>query len=166
MIRSVVRGLRADAGATAVEFAFVAPVFILLIFMIIELGLMLATQSLLDSGTIYATRQVEIGNANASNVSGFKSLVCARAELLVVSCSSSSQIYEVAGNSFSVLPVATVSKAGVLSPSTFNSGARGSDVLVQVVYARPFLLGVIAAFGGASQMTLMSTAVVQNGPST
>jgi Flp pilus assembly pilin Flp len=42
---------RDERGAAAIEFAFVAPMFLLLLLVIAELGLTLATQSVLDGAT-------------------------------------------------------------------------------------------------------------------
>lgn len=51
-----------EAGATAMEFAFIAPIFIWLLFMTLEFGLMLFSRSMVESVTQKVSRQVLVGN--------------------------------------------------------------------------------------------------------
>lgn len=53
---------RCKRGATAVEFAFVFPLFLLIVLGLFELGLMAYTSVALESMVTYAGRQATIGN--------------------------------------------------------------------------------------------------------
>jgi Flp pilus assembly protein TadG len=56
-----------DSGATGVEFTIVAPPLLLLLLTIVDLGMMLTTQSLLDGAARDAARLIRTGQAqNAS----------------------------------------------------------------------------------------------------
>ena len=54
-------------GATAVEFGIIGPVFILMIIGIIELGLLMAAQTLLDNAAFSASRAGKTGYADAGS---------------------------------------------------------------------------------------------------
>ncbi|HRJ68545.1 MAG TPA: pilus assembly protein [Beijerinckiaceae bacterium] len=61
--RSFIRRFRRDErGATAIEFAFVAPVLIFLMFSIIELGFMLYLRSAVETATQIVARRAITGN--------------------------------------------------------------------------------------------------------
>ena len=156
--------LRANAGATALEFAILAPVFFLVTFFSIDLGLELATQLALDNAVAYAARQIEIGTIGSSSASSFTSDVCSKASALISSCTSNIQVYVTSGTSFSSLTPGTVNAMGKLSPTTFTPGVAGSDVLVQVAYTRSFLFGTMAQATGLTSATLLSTFVLRNEP--
>ncbi len=53
--------LRAQGGATAVEFAFIAPVLILLLFAIIEFSLIMLVNNLMESATANSSRLGKTG---------------------------------------------------------------------------------------------------------
>lgn len=74
---SLRRFLKHSHGATIIEFAFVAPVFFLLLFAIIEFGLVRFTQVAVEAAVAQASRAVSIGTADAGGdrVSAIRSLV-------------------------------------------------------------------------------------------
>lgn len=85
-------------GALAIEFAFVAPLFLLLLLVIVELGLTLTTQSLLDGATRDAARLIRTGQVQSqtSPISTFQTLLCNDMKpLMSVSKCDSSVIFEV-----------------------------------------------------------------------
>jgi Flp pilus assembly pilin Flp len=65
-------------GATAIEFALLLFPFLALILFIMEIGLQLFITSTLDNAIRKASRQIQIGAAHASDISGeeFKKSVC------------------------------------------------------------------------------------------
>ncbi len=64
----IFRHIAGDAkGALAIEFAFVAPLFLLLLLVIVELGLTLTTQSLLDGATRDAARLIRTGQVQSQS---------------------------------------------------------------------------------------------------
>jgi Flp pilus assembly protein TadG len=83
------RFLRASRGATAVEFAFVALPFLVLLFGIIELGGVFLASTTLELATDKAARQIRTGeftNGGGSTKDDFKTLVCQQMSWLQSSC--------------------------------------------------------------------------------
>jgi Flp pilus assembly protein TadG len=147
-------------GATAVEFAFIGPLFLLLVLASIEFGIQLMTQMDLDNATEAAARQVALGAATSN--SNFVTDVCSSVSVLIPNCSSSLQVHVTAGSTFAGLSAATV-QGGKLTPSSFTPGTYQSDVLVQVAYTRPYDIQWLAAMFGQTP-TVLSTVAVQNEP--
>lgn len=78
---SACRRASADAGgSTAVEFSILLFPFLALIFFIMEIGLQLFVTSALDNAVRGESRQIQIGAAHASDLTGeeFKSRICNR----------------------------------------------------------------------------------------
>jgi Flp pilus assembly protein TadG len=154
------RWRRDRRGATAVEFAFIGPLFILLVMCVIEFGIELMTQLELDNAVAAAARQVELGNAPQSST--FVSDVCSHASALLASCSASTlQVYVTAGSTFAGLTPAAVSSSGVLTPHTYNAGTSGQAVLVQVAYTRRYDIPWLSKAVGSSATLLSTFAVMQ-----
>jgi Flp pilus assembly protein TadG len=148
-------------GATAVEFAIIGPIFLLLVTACIEFGIQLMTQLALDNATQAAARQLEIGQVTAR--SDFVAQICSNASALLSNCSSQLQVNVASASSFASLTPATV-KNGALSPAAFSPGGSQADVLVQVAYTRPYDVQWLASLAGTTP-TLVSTVAVQNEPS-
>lgn len=78
MMRKIATLRENNEGVTAVEFAMVAPVLFLLIFGIIEFGLIFATQSALEGATSAAARTHKAlarRNSNGANANQIEALV-------------------------------------------------------------------------------------------
>ncbi|ABD89242.1 TadE/TadG family type IV pilus assembly protein [Rhodopseudomonas palustris] len=81
------RGFRRHRrGSAAVEFALVAPIFIALLFAIIEVALVFFAGQLLETGTQDAAR-VFLTQTNPALAEDFKKLVCNRVDMLL-SCAT------------------------------------------------------------------------------
>jgi len=81
---------RSQDGATAVEFAFIAFPFLLVLAAIFETALMFWTSQALDEAVSRSSRQLLTGEANtrftgnpAANTSAFRDEICAQARILV-----------------------------------------------------------------------------------
>ena len=76
---------RSDKGATAVEFALVAPVFFLLLGVLIETSLMMFTEYAIQSGVQEAARMVRTGEMQQGSVTAanFKNKICETAGIVV-----------------------------------------------------------------------------------
>ncbi len=150
-------------GSTVVEFALVAPVFLLCMFMILELGLDAFTQVSLDDAVRAASRQIQIGNIQAGGANAFAADVCQEFGNIAPNCESSLLINVESGTNFASLTPATLTSDGTLSSSGFAPGSPGSDVIVQVAYHRPYAFPLIPQIiSGQMSGTMMSTMVVQN----
>ena len=153
-MRMLRKFLRDEKGAVAVEMAFVGPPFILLLLTIIEMGLTLLTQSVLDGATRDAARMVRTGQIAAAGtvtqqVTLFQTTLCGNLSALLIQASCDSNvIFDVepfatfGGVSFTHTPPCTQNfnstGSGVACP--FNVGTGGQIIGVQVQYSRPFII--------------------------
>jgi Flp pilus assembly protein TadG len=148
MVRNLAKFLRRNAsrfraarvGATAVEFALIAPVFIGLLIAIFETTLFLFAQASLQSAAMQAGRLFMTGQAQNSNmtVSQFKSAVCPMIQslfncnsLIVVvqnyasfsgATTSAPQLYNAQGQAYAQ------------SNFAYSAGQPGDVMIVQLVY--------------------------------
>ena len=128
----VQRYLRAQDGATAVEFAFVAIPFLLLIFATIELGLVFLVSVTLDNAVVDAGRKVRTGEVQnaAGTAATFKTATCARMDWLGSKCASNLTIDVRTIGSFSASNAATKPQTACWDP-----GGPGSIVMVRAYYS-------------------------------
>jgi Flp pilus assembly protein TadG len=150
-----------EGGATAVEFALIGPLFLLLITGCIDFGLQYMTQLDLDNATELAARQVAIGAI--SSQSAFRTQVCTNASVLLSNCANALQVEVQSASTFAGLTPASVQGNGTLSASGFSGGTSGSSVLVQAAFTRPYDVAWLTAMFGSTP-TLLSTVAVQNEP--
>jgi Flp pilus assembly protein TadG len=155
--------LRHDGGAHAVEFAIVSPVFILLICMAVELGLILLTQSNINYATRDASRLIMTGQVQTgAGESVFTSKICGDVNVLIT-CSSL-QYNVQSGGAFSDLNGTVVANSsGNMTTTGFSPGGAGSDVLVQVGYAFPCIVPIACNYIGTNgKLLLVATVAFQN----
>src|SRR5215472_912250 len=74
-VAAVVRFMRHSRGNAMIQFALAGPVFLLLVFIILEDGIVLFTQSILDNATRDAARLILTGQATSA--SAFTNKLCA-----------------------------------------------------------------------------------------
>ncbi len=139
-------------GITLVEFALVGPLFVFLLLAVIELGLTMLTQFVLDGATRSAARMIRVGELQnqASPITAFQTALCTQLDLVVseASCggNSSTVLFEVQAfpNGFSSItfPACTenANQAGNGTPCPFSPGSAGQVVGVRVSYPRPYLV--------------------------
>src|SRR5690242_7164177 len=79
------RTRRSDAGSVSIEFGLVGTTFFFLVLAIIELGVTLFTQSMLDGAARDSARLVRTGQVQiaASPIGAFKAALCGRMSFLV-----------------------------------------------------------------------------------
>jgi Flp pilus assembly protein TadG len=84
------RFARADDGAAAIEFAFVAIPFLILVFAIIELGLTFLVSMSLENALTTVDRTIRTGTlqTNGGNAAAFHQAVCGEMPWLGDSCAS------------------------------------------------------------------------------
>ncbi|HUO94204.1 MAG TPA: TadE/TadG family type IV pilus assembly protein [Rhizomicrobium sp.] len=162
------RFVREGEGATAVEFALVAPAFIALLFAILQTALVFFAQQVLQTATLQAARQIMTGQAQSGNMSQsqFEQLVCANAGGLF-NCGG---LYA-AVQTFTTFP--NVTMYNPISNGKFNGsnmpyspGAPGDVEVVQVFYQWPVYPGplsfTLANAGNAN--VIVGTAAFRNEP--
>ena len=178
-------------GAIAVEFALIGPIFLLLLLVIIELGLTLTTQSLLDGATRDAARLIRTGQVQSQNspITTFQTLLCSdMAPLMSVAKCDSNVIFEVqtfsSFGSVSFTPCTlNNNQVGNGTQCNFTPGTGGQIVAVRATYTRSFIVPWVGACmsggscwtgprsaGGANPgtggITLTSTVIFRNEPFT
>ena len=119
---------RDQRGAAAVEAAIVVPGFLVMILMIVQIGLMLAAQTMLDNAARDAARLIALGQVQTGGgASAFASRLCSDISG-PVSCADL-QYNVVSGASFSGLQTAiTLDGNGNLPSPQFSPGGPGADV--------------------------------------
>jgi len=160
---------RAQSGATAVEFALVGPLFIFMICIAFDLGLLLFTQSVLNNAARDASRLIQTNQGGGS--SAFSTALCNDVTGLIP-CASL-QYYVQSAASFGAMSAGVLTDAGgnLKNAGTYSAGAPGSDVVVQVAYNRPTIVPwIIPYLNGADAKIskdfnlLVATIAFQNEP--
>jgi Flp pilus assembly protein TadG len=149
------RFARDDEGVAAVEFAVVGSIFLLVVCVMFELGLLLFTQSVLNDAVRDGARLIRLGQASTS--APFIAKVCAKAGPLVPSCTTSLKYKVQAATAFSLLSATTA-----LS-NQYNAGTAGQDVIVQIGYSRLTILPWTTTYLNGTNL-LVSTIAFQNDP--
>jgi Flp pilus assembly protein TadG len=154
--RNVRSGIaRDDSGATAIEFAMVAPVFFLVLGAIVETGLMLFTEYVLQSSVQEAARQVRTGQAQTAGMSEatFKTEVCDMASI-VLDCASDVTVYVRSEANFAALQAAIpsylavgASYGGAAGVTSYDCGAASEAVAIIATYDWDFVMPGMGAFG-------------------
>lgn len=167
--------LRNEKGATAVEFAIVAPVFIYVLGVVIETGLMLFVEYVMQSSVQEAARQIRTGQAHTSamNATAFKAEVCETAGI-VIDCASDVTVYVNSAASFSSLKTAVPSflnvgpsYGGPAGASSYACGASSQAVAVIATYDWDFVMPFMNLFGNVNsdqKRRLAGIATFQNEP--
>jgi Flp pilus assembly protein TadG len=157
-------------GSAVVEFALVAPMFLALLFAIIETALMFFASQVLETVTQDSARVIMTGQAqNASYTQAqFKSLVCTKVVALF-DCVNGITVDVQSYTQFSNVNVANPIDASknFTNPSNYNPGGPGDIVVVRVFYQWPIL---VTRFGydisnlAGGKRLLSATAAFQNEP--
>jgi Flp pilus assembly protein TadG len=118
----------AQEGASAVEFALIAPAFIAVLVAIFQVAVFLFAQQSLQNGAVEAGRQLMTGQAQNDTQSQFKSRICpAYLPSILFNCSRLTVVVQ-SYTSFSAASTACSSQA------SYNPGTPGEIVVVQLVY--------------------------------
>ncbi|MET3665417.1 TadE/TadG family type IV pilus assembly protein [Caulobacter sp. 1776] len=141
LARMAGRFVRAEQGATAVEFAIVAIPFLMLIFALLELGLVFLVSLTLESAVIDVGRTIRTGQVQTTGgtAASFKTAVCNKMNWLgATTCSGALQIDV---RTFSDFATSNTSATNNTVPTSmaWNPGAGGSIVLVRAYYTWPLI---------------------------
>lgn len=141
------RLLAARDGSAAVEFGMVALPFCLMMFAILELGLVFVTDSVLENAAIETGRLIRTGQASAQNMTAaqFKTSLCGRMSIFAPDCAARASVDVRVIPQFQVIPPDPMAggtfNAGAL---TYSNGNPGDIVLVRVWYRQPLLTTFLA----------------------
>lgn len=142
------RRRRRREGSTAVEFALVALPFFILLFGILEIGLLLLVDALAETAVSDAARQVRTGIAQeqAMKPEDIKARLCANMSVFAGDCPDRAFIDIRVVKDFSKKPEGDPMATGVFDPSvlTYEPGGPGDKVLVRVWYEQPIITPFIA----------------------
>jgi Flp pilus assembly protein TadG len=161
------RFARAQRGATAIEFAIIALPFLVLLFGIIELGMVFLVSTTLQNATDNAARQIRTGQfqtSGANTQNDFKALVCNSMSWLSTPCATKMSVDVQTFANFTDL-----SAKGQVNATTFNpnnlcwsTGQPGDIVLVRTYYQwdvfTPLLDASLVNMGAGSKKRLISAA--------
>lgn len=168
-------------GATAAEFALVAPFFFLFLLGIIDLSLTLFSQAIMDGAVRDAARLIRTGQVQlppgssaggaAAAAAAFTQQLCADTSgnggpgvgLGILNCAQFFYDVENFAN-FGAVTQPALDKNGNLQ-NIFTPGNPGDVVAVRVSYSRPFLIPEISMLLNPNgNLSMMSTVIFKNEP--
>jgi Flp pilus assembly protein TadG len=155
---------RNESGVTGLEFAMIGPIFLLLILAVLENGLTLWTQSVLDNAVRDAARLSLTGQSQNGGTS-FVTQLCNEVSGLM-RCANLKYRIQTGATFASMSTTINSSLTGFSTyPTAVTGGTAGQDVLVQVVYTRTYIVPWVGKIMSSSDQTqLLSTAAFQNEP--
>ena len=165
------RRRREREGVAAVEFAMVAIPFFLVIFSILELGIVFITNAMLETATMDTGRLVRTGQSQAQGFdkARFKSEFCSRMALFQDDCVKRATIDVRVISQFGVDDLKDPITDDAIDPAktTYDDGAPNSLVLVRVWYAyplvTPFLNRSVSRIGKGKVLLTAATAFRNEG---
>ena len=166
-IAALRRFARAQRGATAIEFAIIALPFMILLFGIIELGMVFLVSTTLQNATDNAARQTRTGQfqtSGANTKNDFKTLVCNNMTWLSAPCTSKLTIDVQTFTTFTTLSATGPTNAATFDPNTtcFSTGLPGDIVLVRAYYEwtifTPLLNASLVNMGSGTGKRLINAA--------
>jgi len=172
--RSISRFAGARDGATAIEFAIIATPFLMLMFGIIELGMVFLVSTTLQTATELASRKIRTGEFQTSGATAktdFLNLVCANMNWLQSDCASKLAVDVQVFPTFAALTAAPVNDPTTFNPNNTNYAVPQASqiVLVRAYYQwtifTPLLNAALVNEGAGSGKRLIgSTAAFQTEP--
>ncbi|HEY9163815.1 MAG TPA: TadE/TadG family type IV pilus assembly protein [Magnetovibrio sp.] len=161
---------RSDDGATAVEFALIAPVLAFMFIAILEVSMMFFASVNLDSAAIDAARRIRTGQAQSTGTpeADFVSALCSKLDSIITCGNVFYDARQV--NSYSAISPTVSYDPTTGEPVTygFSVGGSGDIVVVRAMYLWHFNTPSIGMFfetvAGSNNRLLASTVVFQNEP--
>lgn len=165
------RSKRRREGAAAVEFAMVAIPFFLMIFSILELGVVFVLDSVLETATMESGRLIRTGQAKDQNFDKekFKTQVCDKMVVFKSDCANRMTVDVRVIPKFSSPNVPDPIADNAMDPSktTYDGGQPGSLILVRVWYTHPLvtpLLSQAVSRVGPGKVLMTATTAFRNEP--
>jgi Flp pilus assembly protein TadG len=164
-----------DKGATAVEFAMVAPLFFTMLGVTLETGVMMFSEYVLQTSVQEAARIVRTGQAHDQKLSAatFKNKICDLAGL-IMDCNGKVTVHLSAQTNFATLSNLTPSylNVGLKSDGTgegeaFNCGQPSQSVALIATYDWDFVIPFLMKFyanHGEGTRRLAGFAMFKNEP--
>jgi Flp pilus assembly protein TadG len=155
---------RDRSGASAIEFALIAPILFFCLLSIIELGVIALVSSGLDNAVFSVARMIRTGRSDApADATTFENMVCTRLggnqtdchSRLVISVEKFARFTD--ANSFATTP----------PNGSFNKGVAGDIIVVKANYTWPMVSPLLAQgyqHDGPFEITISSRAAFKNEP--
>jgi Flp pilus assembly protein TadG len=169
-IAALRRFRRNRRGSAAVEFAMVAPMFIALLFAILESAMVFFASQVLETVTQDSARMIMTGQEQTAGQSKaqFKTAVCSKVNALF-DCANGITVDVTSASQFGTLSLTDPIDASCnyAPPNNYLPGGPGDTVVVRLFYQWPIFvtgLGFNLACGSGSKRVLTATAAFQNEP--
>jgi Flp pilus assembly protein TadG len=169
-IAALRRFRRNRRGSAAVEFAMVAPMFIALLFAILESAMVFFASQVLETVTQDSARMIMTGQEQTASQSQaqFKSVVCSKINALF-DCANGITVDVTSASQFGTISLTNPVDASCnySPPNHYLPGGPGDTVVVRVFYQWPIFvtgLGFNLSCGSGSKLVLTATAAFQNEP--
>lgn len=174
----------AEGGATAVEFAFVAPAVLLTLLFLLSVGYMLFMAQTLDFATQKSARQLRTGAVQAASLTQTQFRTKTICPLLPTMFNCDNVIVNLqavpygTNHPYEYYAFVNSDQSGLIVPTLSNAstsycpGQAGGYVYLQVLYPVNFFLSLLSSsaiattYGGKKVYLIMSTATVLNEPFT
>jgi Flp pilus assembly protein TadG len=156
-------------GSAAIEFAMVAPMFIALLFAIIETAMVFYASQVLETVTQDSARMIMTGQAQnaAYTQAQFKAYVCSQVVALF-DCTNGIYVDVQSYSSFGSVNVTDpITAKTFVPPNNYSPGGPGDIVVVRLFYQWPIFvtgLGFNLSNLNGSKRLLTATAAFQNEP--
>ncbi len=155
---------RDERGATAVEFALIAPLLFLSLFSLVEIGMLGMMASGLDNAVDNAARMIRTGRGDGpTSAPAFETVICDKLGGNATDCRSRLTVSVQKFTGFADAN-AVVSAA---PNGSFNKGTAGDIVIVKADYKWPLMTPFIATAynrSGPMEITLASRVAFKNEP--
>jgi Flp pilus assembly protein TadG len=154
---------RDERGATAIEFAFVAPILFFALMSLVEIGMLGMMMMSVDAAVLDASRRIRTGRDDAAvNVQTFEDQICARIGGGLQTCRDRLLISVKRFDKFAdANAVASAPPDG-----TFNKGGAGDIIIVKANYTWPMLTPFLAKLDhdGPTNVIIPARAAFKNEP--
>ena len=154
---------RDEQGATAVEFAFVAPVLFFALLSLVEIGMLGMMMMSVDAAVLDAARRIRTGRDDAaSSAQAFEDQICSHIGGGLTTCRNRLII--------SVKKYAKFSDANAVAAQapdgTFNTGGAGDIIIVKANYTWPLLTPFLGNLErtGPTNVVIPARAAFKNEP--
>ncbi|MEX2650539.1 MAG: TadE/TadG family type IV pilus assembly protein [Alphaproteobacteria bacterium] len=165
--RSIRRFVKASAGVTAVEFAMIAPVFIMILFGTLETSIMYYVATSMEGEVQIAARQVRTGNIqnSADPLAAFRAALCSNLGNLAT-CGSLVIDVRTFPDFGAMDRPPLIDEDGNPQNENFEPGGGGDVVLVRIAYRYPIMTPFLGQFigTGGGHYDLYAAAAFQNEP--
>jgi Flp pilus assembly protein TadG len=161
---------KAREGAAAVEFGLVALPFFILLYSLIELGLVFMIDAVAENAVVEATRLIRTGQAydQGFNAAKFKAAFCDNMSVFETDCAARTTIDVRVVASFAAADEgADADGDGVPDEDSYDGGDATDLVLVRIWYRQPMIapsLTQAVTSGGTGEVVISSTTAFRNEP--